>query len=854
MRRLLLSGDDWTLTGVWPNEWRQRNARQIKPGVRPICPPVPARVPGAVQLDLQRSGVIPDINPGLNSRQAEWTEHWDWIYTKRFTVPASFAGQRLFLEFAGLDYSGVVAIDGSIVGRFRGTHLPRMFEITRLAQPGAQVTLSVVFEEPPPLFGQLGATHSVKDYKPRFNYIWDWVARSVSTGIWDDVWLCGYENARLTNVSVHTKLAKDLHSGSLGIAAELDHYVPNQDLRLCWRLEQTGGEVVASGWQWVVHPRPRITAELQGLLPWCPAGWGGQPLYRLVTELRGEEGAPYDSMSFSLGFKHVRWLPNDNSPDSARPSLCCVNGQRVFLRGANWVPLSSYFGGVTREQYRRMLLLYRDMNVNLLRVWGGGILEKQDFYEVCDELGIFVWQEFPLSSGGISDFPPTDPEVIAELATIATSMVRRRGHHVSHLLWSGGNELAQGFDGEPESREVPVDEGHPLIGTFAQIVEECDPGKKFLPTSGHGPRTTAHPRDMGKGVHHDVHGPWAYLGAEAHYRYFNRDDALWRSEVGVPGYTSLALLEQNHGGLPAWPADDTNQLWLHHGSWWIGWELLTRVFGPWDKEDSGQLRQQIDCSRFLQAEGLRYVLEACRRRAFSCSLATIWMGHDCYWCTANNSVIEYNTALKPAYSAVQRAYAPLKVSLLYPRLYALPGEDFPIEVWALQDAHHRAHQGALTLRLRSLSGHVLQAWQEKVSLPENGSLKLLAQVMNVPQLAEGLFALEVELTTPAGSSHDVYLFGQNAEHPLAGLRSLPAATLHIVHQHRGNTRYVARVRNNGPVAAVMVSLVAPKGAGGFSTRGGATLIFPGEEAELEAAAAAGPLPELVLYGLNAVAF
>jgi beta-mannosidase len=202
-----------------------------------------------------------------------------------------------------------------------------------------------------------------------------------------------------------------------------------------------------------------------------------------------------------------------------------------------------------------MLAIYKAMNINLLRIWGGGILEKEDFYKACDEVGIMVWREFPLSSSGCSDYPPDDPETVAVLSRIAESMVRRRCHHACHIMWDGGNELAKGFDGRPEGREVPIDVDHPLIAEFEKVVAKWDSGKKFIPTSGHGPRAFGLDKDFGKGVHHDVHGHWAYLGPESHYTYYNDDDALWRSEVGVPGSTSSVLMKKYSGGVNPWPAD-----------------------------------------------------------------------------------------------------------------------------------------------------------------------------------------------------------------------------------------------------------------------------------------------------------
>ena len=123
----------------------------------------------------------------------------------------------------------------------------------------------------------------------------------------------------------------------------------------------------------------------------------------------------------------------------------------MFLQGVNWVPPRITYGSVTREQYAERLALYADMGCNILRVWGGSVPEKKEFYDLCDELGLMVWQEFPLSSSGADNYPPEDPQVLADLTAIAASYIWRRGGHVSHLIWCGGNELT-----ERDGRNTPV--------------------------------------------------------------------------------------------------------------------------------------------------------------------------------------------------------------------------------------------------------------------------------------------------------------------------------------------------------------------------------------------------------------
>lgn len=844
MNRICLSGNDWTLLGLLENTSKLGKSKELGEDLQPAVPKQPAQVPGAVQLDLLRNNVLEDVNVGLNSRNAEWTEHLEWVYSKQITVPETMKDKRIFLEFDGLDYSGSVYIDGREVGQFEGTHIPHSFDITEFVVFGTEQVLSVLFNPVPDLPGQIGYTYKIKIYKPRFNYTWDWVSRTVSCGIWDHVWLCAYDDVKIDGISVCTGLQPDFKTGKITVILELDKEIQLvEGYKLKWSLEdKENAEVLSEGI--ISLPDKESTSEftVQNVKPWYPNNMGAQPLYRLKLQIVTNSEAVLDERVFQVGFKHVEWIQNEHAPENARPSLLKINGQEVFLRGANWVPLSSYFGGVSRDKYRATLLQYKRMNVNILRVWGGGILEKTDFYDLCDELGILVWQEFPLSSSGLSDYPPFEEETISLLSKIAASMVRRRCHHVSHILWSGGNELAKGFDGGMEGRDIPIDLDHPLIAEFNRIVSQFDPNKKFIPTSGHGPRAFANAKDYGKGLHHDVHGPWAYLGPKNHYEYYNKDDSLWRSEVGVPGYTNMRLMEENSGSLAPWPAAPTNQLWLHHGAWWVRPELMERVFGSWCETCDSELPIHLKLSRYLQLEGYRAVVEACRRRALECSLVTIWMGHDCFWTTANNSVIEYDGSLKPAYSSIQRAYASVKVSVKYDKLWAEPGERVQFEVFVLKDRPVKLEEETVKVRCRDITGEIIKEEQYiAANLSDDGGFVGRFEI-TAEEFPNRLFFIDVSISVDGTEYRDVYMFGQQEKHVFAGLRNLEKTTLVVsdveVYQAGSERAIAVEVENIGDFASVMTEVVPSSSHRRISSEGNAVILFPGEKSKV------------VIYGLE----
>jgi len=351
--------------------------------------------------------------------------------------------------------------------------------------------------------------------------------------------------------------------------------------------------------------------------PWQPNGLGNQPLYQLSVKLVGAAGQTLDVEERRLGFKRVQWLPCEGAPPQADPWILAVNGQPVFMQGFNWTPILPNFADVPESKYRGLLTSYREMGCNILRVWGGAFLEKECFYDICDELGLLVWQEFPLSSSGVDNWPPEDETSLRQMAGIARSYIERRQHHVSLLCWCGGNELQGALDGDKEGIGKPVDLSHPLIARLAEVVRAEDPARRFLPTSSSGPRFSADAREFGKGVHWDVHGPWKPEGSLADWReYWENMDALMNSEVGAPGASSADLIERYSGGLPLTPGTYDNPLW-RRTLWWIEWPQFVREFS----RQPENLQEFVEWSQQRQAEALDIVASSRKARFTTATLS-----------------------------------------------------------------------------------------------------------------------------------------------------------------------------------------------------------------------------------------
>lgn len=637
-----LASLSWTLTGWVPHLWRLQRSMEIGASPAADVPAVPARVPGSVQQALLDAGLIPDWKHGTNARACEWVENRHWIFECELPAEWLQAGKTLRLCFGGLDGPGEVLFNGNPVSGFANSHLPLTVDLTPHRDEAGN-RLQVVFECPPRWLGQFGYTSRMTDWKTRFNYTWDWTARLVQIGLHEGVQLEVTDGVEIGDLMYHTRGSLGPQSGTLQLTGSISA-PPGYSVRLT--LSQDSRTIETTSASVEAFNAGGLIIEDAPVRLWWPNGHGPQLLYDASVELLDGAGKVVDQRSKRIGFKDVRWQSCKGAPAGADPWVCVVNGKPVFLQGLNWVPPLPNFADTPPERYRKLLEAYRDMGVNVVRVWGGATLERELFYGLCDELGLMVWQEFPLSSSGVDNYPPDDATSIDTLAEIAASFIQRRHHHVSLLMWCGGNEL-QNEDHTPCGME------HPALSRLGEVCRKLDPLHRYVPTSSSGPRFGASADDFGKGVHWDVHGPWKADADLAAWRdYWSRDDALFRSETGAPGASSTAIIRRYAGACETMPCTAENPLWRRTSIWWIEWDQYLRE----TQRKSATLDEYVQWSQERQAEALSIAADACKKRFPACGGFIVWMGHDCFPCTANTSVIDFEGDPKPAGEALKAIF------------------------------------------------------------------------------------------------------------------------------------------------------------------------------------------------------
>lgn len=636
-----LSCLDWTLTGFTPYAWQMGSCKEVGVNINPCIDPIPANIPTSVQYALRKAAVIPDWNIGLNAKEIEWIENRHWLFETRLPDPWFAKGKRYRLICRGLDHKGRIDINGKNAYDFNNCHIPHKVEITPFLRENDNI-LQIIFECPPRWLGQIYRSSEIRDWKPRFYYTWDWTSRVVQIGIWDEIYIEEISDYSFKNISIQTDFDPETNLGRLFLKGACPE---STDLKVEINLHSHGDEITCRKLSASEFGMNGIHFEELDIEPWWPNDMGLQSLYDLDITLRLPDGQLCDQCHSRIGFKRVEWHPCEGSDSDADPWLCCINGKMIFLQGINWTPIRPNFADVTPDEYQKRLELYQGMGLNVLRVWGGATLEKPCFYELCDQLGLLVWQEFPLSSSGLDNYPPDDNEMKDRYLEVVKSYVARKHHHASMLLWSGGNELTS-----KEGR--PLNNDHPLLKAAAMYIQNNDPQHRFIPTSPSGPCFLALEENYGSGRHWDVHGPWKVQGdLDQNWRaYWCSDDSLFRSEVGAPGPSSADMIRKYAGEIETLP-DAKNPLW-RRTDWWLEIEQFQKEKGhlPHSLEDYviwGQKRQTTI---------LTTAAEESKKRFPACGGIIIWMGHDSFPCTANTSILDFEGNPKMCSKALEKIF------------------------------------------------------------------------------------------------------------------------------------------------------------------------------------------------------
>ena len=622
---------------------------------------VAAQVPGCAQLDYAQAKQLPSYLYEDNSHLYDWMEQMYWVYGT--TLDFSLAeAQIATLVFQAVDYQCEIRIDDQVIAEHTGMFTPVHCDVTKYA--GAAHKLEVVVYPAPKADDSQSRSQARKSCKSAACYGWDWHPRLITTGIWDRAYLKIQNSCAITHADALYRLNDDLTQCQLTVQFGLEKQshvrisLLNGEQAYVRCIEGAAGENTV-----------QLTVDDPKL--WNPVGYGQQNLYLLqVDTLDGD--MVLDTAVRKIGFRRSKLVMNEGSWDepegfpksrSNSPATFEINGRTVFAKGSNWVNAHVAPGYATYETYEKLLQLAQDANMNILRIWGGGFVNHEAFYDLCDEMGIMVWQEFPLAC---NEYPDEDA-YLAVLEQEATGIVRRLRTHPCLVLWCGGNELFNNW-----SR---MTEQHHALRLLDKVCYNEDRFTPFIMTSP--------------------------LSGMAHGHYCNYDEneqeefisMLVRShntaytEFGCPGaaapeYIRRYISDENYAD-----CTDNNKAWLAHhafGVWYIeAWLRRPEVnyfFGGY--RDTDDLCKKMD---FIQTMCYRSYFEEMRKQWPYCAMALNWCLNEPWPTFANNSLLSWPDCPKPCYYAVQKALRPQLASLRIDRHLWWAGQQFKAEVWILND-------------------------------------------------------------------------------------------------------------------------------------------------------------------------
>lgn len=639
--------DGWTV--------RPADDHDVPADVRRV---IPARVPGCVHTDLHAAGLIPDPYVDDNEHVLRWIGRTAWLYSTRFewNPEMSPGAEAVDLVCTGLDTVATVQLSGSEIGRTSNMHRSYRFPLWRRRLtdqeelPAAPLTegdnsLQIRFASP-----QLAAEQLRDELGPRpgaysepYNFIrkmacnfgWDWGPTLVTAGIWRPIGLHAWRTARLAQV--RPLVTVDGGVGRVELHVELEWAADEQ-------AEVTASVAGATGTAWVESGQSSAMIVLEVPRPrlWWPHGYGEQDRYDLTVTVNGPGGEVLDSWQRKIGFRSVEL---DTVPDAeGTPYTLLVNETPIFVRGANWIPDDCFPHRVTHEQYRARIADAAAANVNYLRVWGGGIYESDAFYDLADERGMLVGQDFLFACAAYPEEEPIRSEVIAE----ARENVSRLMYHPSLVTWTGNNECLWGYHdwGWKDHLGEHTWGSSYYLDLLPGIVADLDPTRPYWPGSPYSGSPEKTPNDPAHGTMHiwDVWNTHDYSMYRSHRPRF-------AAEFGYQGPPAFATLrEAIHGELSTDTPALNNHQKAKNGDAKLARGLDTHLPPPWDFDDWHYLTQ------LNQARAIQVGVEHFRSLRPTCMGTIVWQLNDC-WPVISWSAIDGAGRRKPMWYALRRAYA-----------------------------------------------------------------------------------------------------------------------------------------------------------------------------------------------------
>ncbi|MES2489143.1 MAG: glycoside hydrolase family 2 protein [Pseudomonadota bacterium] len=692
-------------------------------------------VPGDTYVALANAKRIEDPFRGRNESDLSWIAEREWWWRTEFSISPAEADEQIELIFEGLDTFASVYLNGVLLGKTNNMFREWRFDVREHLRHDAANQLAISFTptsralegQTVPLWlldsEKIKASKRNLMRKAQFGWGWDWGPCLPTTGVWQPVKIERWKKSRIKDLHFTTQSIAS-NQAHVAIEAEIESISEGKSLILEISLLDPKGKLLAKN---EVSANENIKLALVVTQPelWWTADLGKQPLYTVALRLLDGETV-LDSRQQRVG---IRTISLDTSADVDEPGTkffrFVLNGIPIFARGANWIPATSFVGAMEEARFRDLLDTAVQANMNMIRVWGGGVYEFKAFYDLCDQLGLLVWQDFMFAC---APYPESGDDFVENVRQEIQHQVRRLRNHASLALWCGNNEcqILQDLANQVLKIETQVLGALYYQKLMPEIIAELDATTPYWPGSPFGGGS---PNSMREG---DVHNWTVWHGIplieDKEIPLNGAPDimsAMDRSPKGV-AYTRYA---EDRGrfisefGIHASPVAATLKRWMNPEDLKLGSAgFLDRIKdNPKDKVNAmlipvtglpETLEQYVDFTMLTQAEGLKFGIEHFRRRKPHCSGTLVWQFNDCWPCVSW-SLVDYDGVGKASYFAIARVYAPVLASFK-----SLPNGE--IELWISNDTLAES-SGELLIEQLSFEGNIDWRVPRSFKIAANGS-------------------------------------------------------------------------------------------------------------------------------------
>lgn len=624
-------------------KWQFKNSKENKW--------LTASVPGTVHLDLMNNKLIPDPYKDENEKKVQWVENEDWDYQTVFKISAKeLENQNADLVFHGLDTFSEIYLNGKLLKKtdnmFRTWKIPvkndlkignniLQIQFKSSVNVGKDLAKKVPFTMP----------ESPRSFvrKAQYQFGWDWGPRLVTAGIWKDVKLNFWNQAKIENIKIEQK-ALTKQRADLNIYAEI--YAEKEGKYVFATDKENHDIALRKGLNKISVPFKIEDPHL-----WQPNGWGKAIIYALKFSLK-KNSETIDNKEERIGLRTVELIQEKD--EKGKSFYFKVNGNPMYAKGTNWIPSDSFTPRITKEKYKKLIKDCKDANMNMIRVWGGGIYEDDEFYKACDENGILVWQDFMFAGS----FYPSDEDFLNNVKEEVKDQVDRLQNHPSIALWCGNNEIDEaivnwGYQkqfkySKEDSLQVWKDYKKVFHEVIPNAINEFATKDKSIywessPSIGWG-----HKESLTKGDSHY----WGIWWGEFPFEIYNEKVPRFASEYGFQGMPSLETVKSMFSGNPDLSLE--NPTIKAHEKNARGFEIIQKYMER-DYAVPKDLVKYNYVSQLLQARGMQIAIEA-HRRTKPYNMGTLyWQLNDC-WPVISWSSIDYLGNWKALHYQVKRSF------------------------------------------------------------------------------------------------------------------------------------------------------------------------------------------------------